>query len=377
MEFKASDKSGQALVDEKAAILADSDAGENARLSETIIPDVEVKQPGIIGIDVTYPDEAFGGEPGFMLNATEVSNAFFASAAGDAIFLDSTGTETSVVPGGGNGNANAQPGVVTAVVYVEPGVTYKPVAYANIPDDKLDAFDEATGTTTKTVELETVTTVTETVNSTTTFSPVVSDARVVSAVSDKYGKTVKELPYTTASTTKAWSASTEETSYMTNNNLVFVSSLPVLENIPDGVYIAAITFDNTPSRENVGAPKFYPDGVSATGAATSAKIYTYANGSATEVTAANAKSVVTNGRAAYLVFEVANGAVATADFEASAVTLNKPAIVVSNTNSDNNGGNGENNEDPLPVGGSSGGCSAGSAVLALAVLGTFIATRKK
>lgn len=373
VEFSASNKTGQALVNEKAANLKKANKGNNARLGPTL-PDIVAKVSGLLGFDLNYGANFYGAKPGFIANATgaNVGGSFFASAGEDAIFLDSTGAETQVVPGGGYGNAGAEPGVVTAVVYVESGIRYEPVTYAEIPAEKLAAFDEATGTTEQSVELETITTITETVNSTSTFSPVVADERVRDAVTAAYGKTVSELPYTTASTTKTWSASTEETSYMTANNLVFVSSLPVLENIPDGTYIAAITFDNTPSRAVVGAPKFYPNGVSATGAATSAKIYTYANGSATEVTASNAKSVITNGRAAYLVFEVANSAVATADFEASAVTLNKPAIAVVNTASTP-----VSPDEPSGVGGSSGGCSTASAALALAVLGTFIATRKK
>ena len=52
------------------------------------------------------------------------------------------------------------------------------------------------------------------------------------------------------------------------------------------------------------------------------------------------------------------------DVEAAAVTLSRPTIAVTANNI-------------RGVGGSSGGCSAGSAVLALAVLGTFIAARKK
>lgn len=375
VEFSASSKSGQTLVNEKAALLKKNVTATAARLGPTL-PDIVAKVSGLLGFDLNYGANFYGAKPGFIANATgaNVGGSFFASAGEDAIFLDSTGAETQVVPGGGFGNASAEPGVVTAVVYVESGIRYEPVTYAEVPADKLAAFDEATGTTEQSVELETITTITETVNSTATFSPVVADERVREAVTDAYGKTVSELPYTTASTTKTWSASTEETSYMTANNLVFVSSLPVLENIPDGTYIAAITFDNTPSRAVVGAPKFYPNGVSATGAATSAKIYTYANGSATEVTASNAKSVITNGRAAYLVFEVANGAVAVAeeDFEAAAVTLNKPAIAVVNTASTP-----VSPDEPIGVGGSSGGCSTASAALALAVLGTFIATRKK
>lgn len=335
IEFTAS-ATGQDHEDEQAAVLANNGATENTRKGPNV-PGMTAKKSGLAPFDLTYGAEFHGGKPGWFSNAKRgvINGEFSASAvANDAIFLDSTGAETEVIPGSGYGNEGAEPGMVTAVVYVEEGVTYEPITYAEIPAERLAAFDTAQGTETKDVELETTVEVTVTVNSTATFSPVVSDARVIEAVSNDYGKPVKELPYTTASTTATWSAEdTEDAAYMEANNLVYVSSLPVLENIPDGTYIAAITFDNTPTLEVVGAPKFYPNGVVEGGAATSAKLYTYANGSATEITASNAKDVVVNGRAVYLVFEVAGGAVATADFDAAAVTLTAPSIVVSNTDS--------------------------------------------
>ena len=70
-----------------------------------------------------------------------------------------------------------------------------------------DSYDDATGATEQTVELETVEAVTA--NTTDTFSPVV-DPDVISAVSKDYGKPVVTLPYTAASTTTTWAASTTE-----------------------------------------------------------------------------------------------------------------------------------------------------------------------
>lgn len=387
VEFKASTKSHKENVNHKAAGMKKHVNKKNARLGP-IIPDIIVKIAGLLGIDLKYGPEFVGSKPGFFLNPTgvKVASSFFASAEEDVIFLDSAGKETEVVPADG---------IVTAVVYVEPGVTYEPITYAEIPEANLTAFDDATGTTTQTVALVTESEVTATVNSTETFSPVVADERVRDAVSARYGKTVSELPYTAASTTLTWAASDDEKAYMTANKLEYVCSLPVLvlDNIADGAYIAAIKFDNTPSFTEVGAPAFYPDGVKASGKATSAKLYTYENGSATEITEANAADVVENGRAVYLVFEIAGGTVAVAEegFEAAAVTLTKPAVVVADVSSsggdtpggDTPGGDTPGGDTPggdtgdVGVGSSSGGCSAGSAVLAMAVLGAFIATRKK
>ncbi len=96
-----------------------------------------------------------------------------------------------------------------------------------------------------------------------------------------------------------------------------------------------------------------------------------------EITASNAKTFITSEGTAYLVFRVASDAVTASDveFEAAAANLTAPSVVVK----------GSDNPTPTPtptpdergVGKASGGCSAGSAVLALALLGAFISTRKK
>ncbi|MBQ6972682.1 MAG: hypothetical protein IJP86_10060 [Synergistaceae bacterium] len=288
-----------------------------------------------------------------------------AEGGNQAVFLDSTGKQTDVVP---DGTGDAEAGVVTAVAYVEAGTAYYPLIYTEVSAAEEEEFNAATGTTDVEVEVEEEVTV----KATATFNPAV-DEGVIDAIEAVYGKSIdREGLYTAAG--EGWAATDEEKAYMSGNSLAFVCSLPQLGGLADGSYIAKITFDNTPGLDVVGAPRFYPDGVNATGAATSAKIYTYASGSATEVTASNAKSIVENGRTAYLVFEVANDAVATADFDAAAATLSKPAIVVSNTSSPSPG---PTSPDIRGVGSSSGGCSAGSAVLALAVLGSFVLVRRK
>lgn len=173
---------------------------------------------------------------------------------------------------------------------------------------------------------------------------------------------------------------------MLSNDLVEVLHLPVLSNIPnnsgDHKYVAKVWFNTLSasdlSFDNLGAPAFYPNGVDANGQR-AGKLYKMTEVGSTvtpvEITASNAKSLITSEGTAYLVFRVASDAVTASDveFEAAAANLTAPSVVVK----------GSDNPAPTPepdergVGKASGGCSAGSAVLALALLRAFISTRKK
>ena len=112
---------------------------------------------------------------------------------------------------------------------------------------------------------------------------------------------------------------------MTANDLVYVCSLPVLDVVSDGAYVAKITFDNTPSGDKIGAPVFYADGVSE-GAAAKSVVYIESSDKFVPITDGK---IIKNGLAAYLVFEVSGDeVVAASEFEAAAVKLSKPALVV-------------------------------------------------
>ena len=89
-----------------------------------VAPSFSPKESGLQPIDLPKFDEAFyGKKPGIDLGARgkNVRGSFYASAedgGNEAVFLDSTGAQTEVIPGDGYGNAGAEEGVVTAVVYV-------------------------------------------------------------------------------------------------------------------------------------------------------------------------------------------------------------------------------------------------------------------
>ena len=315
------------------------------------------------------------------------ATAFFAAddEEGEAVFLDSTGAQVDVIPGesGDVSNPNGSiPGFLTVVTFVEAGAEYDPVISVEMTDEEKAEL----GVETASVDVEVTTTETVTVNATKTFNPVVSlDVR--EAIGAVAGYSLDLLPYTAASST--WTATTAQEVYMLSNDLVEVLHLPVLNGIADNsadhAYIAKVWFNTLSasdlSFDNLGAPAFYPDGVVADGQR-AGKLYkmTEVGSSVTpvEITASNAKTFITSEGTAYLVFRVAGGAVTTSDaeFEAATVNLTAPSVVVKGS---------DNTPTPTPtpeedekgVGKASGGCSAGSAVLALALLGAFISTRKK
>lgn len=363
-----------AVIQDKLSKITTPVLGAPVKKLAQVIPPMSTTESGFVAQDMTFGTEYYGKKIGYDLNPKGlVGGAFFAADAegnNDAAFLDSTGAETEIIP---DGTGSADAGVVTAVVYLQAGEEYEPYVFVEVPQAEEASFDAATGAEEKSVELTTTEAISVSVNTTDTFNPIVT-ASALAAISNDYGKPVKELPYDAASTTVTWAATADEKAYMTAQSMDFVCSLPVLNVVSDGVYVANIKFDNTPSASTFTAPMFYPNGVNASGLAKST-LYTISDGSATKVTDANAKDIVVNGRSVYLVFEVVNNVVA-ADFEAAAVTLSKPALVVKETST-------TPTPTPTPsgdiygVGSSSGGCSAGSAVLALALLGTFIAARKK
>ncbi len=161
---------------------------------------------------------------------------------------------------------------------------------------------------------------------------------------------------------------------MTLNDLKEVVHMPSLSGLADKTYVAKVFFKSglNLNYDNVTSPDFYPNGVVEGGNRTGTlyKISGTTTLTATPITTANAKTQIAANGVAYLVFRVANSAVAAFDVEAAAANLTKPSVVVSAWNNDGD-------PNPKGVGKASGGCAAGSAVLALAVLGSFIITRKK
>ena len=177
------------------------------------------------------------------------------------------------------------------------------------------------GVETASADVEVTTTETVTVKATKTFNPVVS-ADIRQAIGLAEGCSLDLLPYEAASST--WTATTAQEVYMLSNDLVEVLHLPVLNGIADNsadhAYIAKVWFNTLSasdlSFDNLGAPAFYPNGVDANGQR-AGKLYkmieTGSTVTATEITASNAKSLITSEGTAYLVFRVASDAVTASD----------------------------------------------------------------
>lgn len=285
-----------------------------------------------------------------------------ASNGNEAVFLDSNGKLTDIIPGEKTVSTDPEPGVLTAIAYLEPGIEYEPIAAVEVPASMIATVDAAAGTTTKAVTVVTEEVIT--VYESRTFSPVVEESAII-AVASARGIASKDLKLfdTTVAEGSSWDVSAAESAYMLANDIDEVAKLPRLKNVEAGTYIAKISFDNTPrDAQTYGAPTLYPYGVKANGAATDATVYAISNNQAYEVPG----SAIYDGMNAYLVVTVGTNGVAVADTDVNAAvsTIDRPTIAVKLNN-------------VIGVGSSSGGCSAGSAVLALALLGTFIAARKK
>ena len=337
-----------------------------------VLPPVKAKATGFQPLPLPkFPTALYGKAPRIdMGKGGTVGASFTAAAAGDnkVVFLDSKNEQATVIPGENNANG-AEPGVLTAVAYVEAGETYEPI----ILTDVSAAEESNLGVQTQTVAVSEETQA----RTTSCFSPVVNES-VRDAISTKVGDTLVQLPLLAAASD--WTLTSEANVYMLAEDLIEVVHLPELVDIADNnageSYIASVWFSRTPGTDNVGVPQFYTNGVEGESGLVKGTLYKYVLGEVVEITAANAKDEIRQGNSAdpdaYLVFKVASSKVTTSEFGAATMNISKPSIVVEATNDEHG-----DDDNIQGVGGSSGGCAAGSAVLALAVLGTFIVTRKK
>ena len=286
-----------------------------------------------------------------------VQFAAASAASGDMVFFDAKGVQITTIPASGD---------ITAVAYVEAGETYEPVFYTTLTSSEKAAlsgdFAQASN-----------------------VSVVVSVTSGEPAPVDPWGgKTYRiDIPQAsidriasidgrTLRTLVAATVSAEPVSDTTLYNVGGVSkdvvaSLPTLANIAPNAaneaYIMAFKYSRPTitGRTISGDPEFYPQGPTGdqkgrvyndTGLATLADIET--------------------GNIGYIVFAVASNDTfasfyaANADFASPRVLATSVPVVPTPTPT-----------YPEGTSSSSGGCSAGSAALALAVLGSFILTRKK
>ena len=289
---------------------------------------------------------------------------FVAAAEGDAeaVFLDSTGAQRDVIPGEDEANG-AEPGKLTAVVYMEAGEVYDPVI--SVPTEEI-ANDPSITTSQVSVAEEVITY--DTFMATSTFSTNVSSALLK-------GTNYTIIPAGAVSTT-GWEYTDSEKSSMEADpsfDVYTVVALPAITAPEEPTwYIAAVSFDRgtkTASDLYTGAAlEFFPDGAAGE-PDTTAKILKESNGSLVDLTAAEvfgASSRYTQGYVAFQLSSAASKPVVATDIK-KAESGEKPG-------DETPGGTDTTISDP---GSSGGGCDAGFTALALAVLGGFIAARKK
>ncbi len=353
-----------------AGILKAKSGANNLRAVGLLVP-FSAKANGIQAFLLDAFPAALAGYPvGIDMNSTGTttssSSAEFSASStngeSDVLFIkQSDGLRTDVIP--------ASTDRLIAIAPVTANTFYAPIVTALVSTASADAFNSATGTTTA---AEVNVSVLEEATSTNGFSTAVADDVILAIQRAALGTSLDTIPAECVSAD--WTFSTTEDAYMTLNDLKEVVHMPSLSGLADKTYVAKVFFKNglNLNYDNVTSPDFYPNGVVEGGNRTGTlyKISGTTTLTATPITTANAKTQIAANGVAYLVFRVANSAVAAFDVEAAAANLTKPSVVVSAWNNDGD-------PNPKGVGKASGGCAAGSAVLALAVLGSFIITRKK
>ena len=357
-----------------------------------VIPAFSPKEDGVYTIAVPVFARSFYGMPlnwhasprGKTTSLTSAS--FYATAAeeGAAVFLNSNGDSVDVVPSGDK--EGVEPGFVSVVTYLKGGEEYDPVL--TVPTASVDANpDIKTEETTVTAE------VTEYVAAMSTTEG--ASSYVPAAVLTVMGTGYKMLDDANFATT-AWDAATVKQTLGTakvdssgdSYDKVSLASIPKLQNIPAGNYAIQIKLDgNTGNKPLHGDKVFYFYATEAdvtSDTSHTVKLVKYIDGTPTVVTPETAGVKAGDGYSyegdVYLGFTVEGDAIVNA---ANTGELT-PILAVERTTAKYVAPQDTTDEPPIKTtgdgtgpGDSSGGCSTGFTALALAVLGSFIATRKK
>ena len=327
-----------------------------------------------------------------------VAGAFFASDADTTgvAFLDSAGNVTTIIPGDEN-SQDIMPGFVTMLVVMEAGQVYEPVVFTT------DSALEEAGITTESKDAE-VNVVdyseTETVvideNGNETVQEDAPAAAVTKMAAD-LGATPTRVP-TTALTSAAAIKSADaaaDKAYAASHDMFIAATYPAVGALTNGAYYAPVTFDSLPSGRTLASGaefEFYPDGLGDGAEEAYVAVFDMSGDKVT-----TPASIL--GKEGYIAFIVESNLFRAAakdnEMDRPTVTLDMAALTPASPDtrptspdtrptspdtrptSPDTRPTSPDTTNPIGVGSSSGGCSAGSAVLALALLGTFIASRKK
>ena len=286
---------------ENASARIKNKSGGDTKRAIGVLPSFITQSSGLQPIDLPKFDSSFYGRKiSIEMGKRKKPEAEQPEESGsrEAVFFDSTGTQTDVIPGGGFGNHSADEGIVTAVVYVEAERTYDPVTITEVTAGEEASFDTASGT-----ELKLLVTaaedVEEIVYTTRTFSPLVPES-VRALLTSETGIADMKLFLPGAAKNGDWTLTTGETSYMQSWDLAEVCILPALTIQENGRYIAAISFDSTPEADHISLPKFYPSGI--TNGATDANIYVISGDNVYDLRVADNIGLIRSDTPAYIVF---------------------------------------------------------------------------
>ena len=396
-------------VTEKLAIMTEMLGGAGKALSAQEA--VQPQESGTYSFIKTFGKELYGTKiAGHNGKRSRVSASSFSAAAADnsgVAFLNSSGDVVDAIPDDSQ-SEDIMPGYVTMLVVMVAGETYEPVVYAT--DDALKDAGVSVDSTPTTVTYEEVTekeekvavvvkedgTVEETVISVDPDDPKVaaatSNMNKVMAAAMGTSVDVKSAAEYAGSGVAAATITTEDE--LAESTDMFIAARPGIayNELPDGAYYMPMNFKGLPegvALKSAAKFVFWPDGI-ADGTVAFSKVSLT---SGDEVT--NPMDLLAdeeNGTDAYVAFVIENSGIRTADTNNSltnpTVTIElastapvspdtRPTSPDTRPTSPDTRPTSPDVRNPIGAGSSSGGCSAGSAVLALALLGTFIASRKK
>ncbi|MBQ7544777.1 MAG: hypothetical protein IJT02_07530 [Synergistaceae bacterium] len=369
LEAAVSSTSDDATVEQKLAAVSDRLGSGNTALSTGTA--VRPKKSGTYKQPKVFGSALFGtkimGDRG--LKASVKGSGIQASAVDNSgiAFLNSKGESIDAIPG--SGDSTVMPGFVNMLVVMEAGQVYEPTIYTSVSDLPDTVSTDTASATVNVVsyDVETVKVVTDENGNTVESVVVAVDTSVMAAV---LGATPTNALLVEGAEFPTYSMDTVITEAKSRNYAVMTTGIPAMNNLPAGLYyVASIDFEAKPASADADASfDFYPKGFSS--ASKDIRVFDSAQA---ELATPNDAYGKTNCYVVFKVNDAADDIVSISAYDVSAPVLAAKLQVAAQ----NNGGEENNNLTFNDPGSSGGGCSAGFTALALAVLGGFIAARKK
>lgn len=358
----------------------------NVQKPAAVIPSFSPRESGVYTIPVPRFTSEFYGMPmkwypGSRNKTTGTSSTFYVAANDtEAVFLNSSGDQVSLIPDGTKGE---EAGFVSVATYLESGEEYDPVI--TVPTASVDANSNITTASTD-VEITEISytqgIVTETTEGFSNNVPFYIVEALAKMLTKTPGTDVVSLDNNQISRNARAAVDNTELNRVrvdsdgVSYDLAVAASIPTLQNLDNNkIYVCRILIGGTMGGRDIKENKFsfYP--VTLGEGAKTVKVFSYTGNSISELKPSdiNSSAGFTYNGTVYLAFAVGTDAVT--DIEAANIPTLNPTLAVKRLFPATTPQTPTNN--PTGPGDSSGGCSTGFAALALAVLGSFIATRKK